>query len=116
VCDAKGLIRLGENLADQPELEESFRKGRLARRRASLVSEAARINPGKEGDLVKSAETDSDATVMERCLRAKAEGRSREDAERHRRALHERRSARTWTDAARPSASRPASPPKSGLN
>ncbi|HUY65743.1 MAG TPA: HNH endonuclease signature motif containing protein [Acidimicrobiales bacterium] len=98
VGEAKGLIRLGENLADQPELEESFRRGRLARRRAALVSEAARINPGKEGDLVKSAENDSDATVMERCLRAKAEGRSREDAERHRRALHEKRSARTWTD------------------
>ena len=99
VGDARGLIRLGENLADQPELEESFRKGRLARRRAALVSEAARINPGQEGDLVKSAETDSDATVMERCLRAKAAGRSREEAERHRRALHENRSARTWTDA-----------------
>ena len=98
VGEAKGLIRLGENLAGQPELEDSFRRGRLARRRAVLVSEAVRINPGKERDLVKSAETDSDAIVMERCLRAKAEGRSREDAERHRRALHERRSARTWTD------------------
>jgi hypothetical protein len=99
VGDARGLIRLGENLADQPELEESFRKGRLARRRAALVSEAARINPGQEGELVKSAESDSDATVMERCLRAKAAGRSREDAERHRRALHDNRTARTWTDA-----------------
>ncbi len=97
--EAKGLIRLGQQLADQPELEVAFRDGKLSRRRAALVSDAAKVNPDKERDLVDGAQTDSDASLKERCLRAKAEGRSKEDAERHRRRLHEQRSARTWTDA-----------------
>ncbi len=97
--EAKGLIRLGRQLAEQPELEVAFRGGKLSRRRAALVSDAAKVNPDKERDLVDGAQTDSDASLKERCLRAKAEGRSKEDAERHRRRLHEQRSARTWTDA-----------------
>jgi hypothetical protein len=98
VSEAKDLIALGENLADQPELADSFKKGNVSRRRATLVSRAARVNPGREADLVRSAETDSDATLKERCQRAKAEGRSREDEARHFRKLHEDRSCRTWTN------------------
>ncbi len=97
--EAKGLIRLGQQLADQPDLEVAFRDGRLSRRRVALVSDAAKVNPDRERDLVGGAQTDSDASLKERCLRAKAEGRSKEDAERHRRRLHEQRSVRTWTDA-----------------
>jgi hypothetical protein len=96
--DTKNLIQLGENLADQPDLAESFLGGRLSHRRAALVSDAAKVNPTREADLVKGAETDTDAGVKEQCLRAKAEGRTGEAAERHRRRLHESRSARTWTD------------------
>ena len=99
VGEARGLLRLGEHLSVRPELEASFRQGRLARRRAALVAEAARVNPSREADLVKSAETDSEATVRERCLRAKAEGRSRREAEHHARALHQHRYARTYTDS-----------------
>ena len=84
--EAKGLIRLGEQLADQPDLEVAFRDGRLSRRRVALVSDAAKVNPDRERDLVGGAQTDSDASLKERCLRAKAEGRSKEDAERHQQA------------------------------
>ena len=96
--ETKDLIRLGEHLADQPELASSFLAGRLSKRRASLVSDAARVNPGREADLVRGAETDSEAGINERCLRAKAEGRTGAGAERHRRRLHEDRTAATFTD------------------
>jgi hypothetical protein len=99
VGDAKDLLRLGQQLHDRPGLEEAFRGGKLSRRRAALVADAATVNPGREDELVQGAQTDTDATLKERCLRAKAEGRSSGDAERHRRALHGKRYCRTYTDA-----------------
>jgi hypothetical protein len=98
VGDTKGLLRLGQQLARRPELDEAFRAGRLSRRRAAQVAEAAQVNPTREHDLVDAAQVDTDATFKERCLRAQAEGRSREDEARHHRRLHDQRSARTWTD------------------
>ena len=96
--DAKGLLRLGRQLAGRPELDEAFRAGRLSRRRAGQVAEAAQVNPTREHDLIDGAQVDTDATFKERCLRAQAEGRSRQDEARHHRRLHDQRSARTWTD------------------
>ena len=98
VGDTKGLLRLGHQLAHRPELDEAFRAGRLSRRRATQVAEAAGVNPTREHDLVDGAQVDTDATFKERCLRAQAEGRSRRDEARHHRHLHDQRSARTWTD------------------
>ena len=98
VGESKDTVRLGENLADQPAIDEALRGGRISRRRAQRVSEAARINPDREEDLVKAAETDSDAEHKERCQRAKAEGRSNEDTARHQRRLHQNRSCRDWID------------------
>ena len=98
VGDTKGLLRLGHQLAHRPELDEAFRAGRLSRRRATQVAEAAGVNPTREHDLVDGAQVDTDATFKERCLRAQAEGRSRQDEARHHRHLHDQRSARTWTD------------------
>jgi hypothetical protein len=97
--EAKDLIRLGEALTGQPGLAESFRAGRLSRRRAARVSDAVKVNPGKEAELVGSAESDSEATLNERCQRAKAEGRSTEAEARHFQKLHRDRRCRTWTDA-----------------
>ena len=98
VGETKDLIRLGEQLDDQPELADAFRKQKISRRRASQVSKAAKVNPNRERDLVEGAQRDSDASFKERCQRAKAEGRSHEEAERHRRALHANRYCRTYTD------------------
>ncbi len=98
VGEAKDLIRLGQALAHQTGLAESFRAGKLSRRRAARVSEAATVNPGREAELVDSAESDSEATLAERCRRAKAEGRTKEAEARHFQKLHEERSCRTWTD------------------
>ena len=47
VGEAKDLIRLGEALVDQPSLAESFLAGKLSHRRASRVSDTAKVNPAK---------------------------------------------------------------------
>ena len=96
--EAKDLLRVGEALESQPAVEDALRAGRLTPRQATLVSDAAKVNPGREEDLVKSAETDTVGQLKDRCLRAKSEGRSTEDGERHRRALHVNRRCRTFTD------------------
>jgi hypothetical protein len=96
--EAVDQLKLGQALSDQPAVEEALRKGALTPSRATLVSEAAKVNPSKEADLVRGAEGDTFRQLRERCLKATAEGRSAEDAERHRRALHARRRCRTFTD------------------
>ena len=72
--------------------------GKLSRRRASRVSDAVKVNPAREAELVGSAESDSEATLKERCHRAKVEGRSSEAEARHFQKLHEDRRCRTFTD------------------
>jgi len=96
--EAVDQLKLGRALSGQPVVEEALRKGALTPSRATLVSEAAKVNPSKEADLVRGAEGDTFRRLRERCLKAAAEGRSAGDAERHRRALHARRRCRTFTD------------------
>ena len=76
----------------------AYRDGKLSRSRARLVSGAARVNPGREHDLVDGAQQDTFRQFKERCLRAKSEGRSAEDAAKAYAAIHRSRSCRTWTD------------------
>src|SRR5580704_9197516 len=85
VGDASDLLRLGGSLEHHPAVEEAFRDGRLSSERAALVAGAARVNPGREGDLVAGAERDTLRQLKQRCLAAKAEGRSARDE----RAAHE---------------------------
>jgi hypothetical protein len=96
--EAKDLLRLGGHLSDQPTLDQALRDGRLSKRRAALVAEAAKVNPDKEAELVDGATHDSEARFKERCLRAKAQGRSPEEEARHHQRMHERRRCRTFTD------------------
>ncbi|MGA3149618.1 MAG: hypothetical protein ABSF33_19415 [Acidimicrobiales bacterium] len=98
LAEAKDQIRLGEALTGQPGLAESFRAGKLSRRRAARVSDALKVNPAKEAELVGSAESDSEATLKERCQRAKVAGRSHEAEARHFEKLHQDRRCLTWTD------------------
>ena len=98
VGDAKGLLVLGEDLAERPGLDEAFRGGRLSRSRAALLADAVRVNPAKEEDLLEGAGSDSHTSFKERCLKAKAEGRTSEEEARHHRGLHDRRRCRTYTD------------------
>ncbi len=92
------VLRLGESLADHPGIEDAYREGRLSAERAVLVTGAARVNPQRETELVERAGHDTLRRLKERCLRAKAEGRSAKDAEAAYAAILGARRCRTWTD------------------
>ncbi len=96
--DSTGVLKLGESLADHPAIDEAARKGKLSGKAARLVADAARVNPGSEDELVEAATHETFHQLRDRCLRAKAQGRSAEDAAAHRRRLHDQRHCRTWTD------------------
>ena len=96
--DALSLLQLGEALADQPGVEGALRAGTLTPRRATLVSDAVRVNPAAEDDLVEGAATDSMPTLKKKCLRAESEGRSPAEQARHHQKLHQNRRCRTYTD------------------
>ncbi len=98
VGEAVDLLKVGEALAEQPRLEEAFRSGRLTPGRAKLISGAVKVNPRKEADLVAGAQQDSFRRLKDRCLQARAEGRSAHDAEAVHAAIHAQRRCRTWTD------------------
>jgi hypothetical protein len=96
--ESADVLRMGEAFTGHSGMEEACRNGRLSRQAARLVADALRVNPGSEDHLVEAAQTDSVRQLKDRCLRAKAEGRSAEDASRAHQALHDSRHCRTWTD------------------
>jgi Domain of unknown function (DUF222) len=96
--EAKDVLRVGGALASQPAVEDALRAGRLTTQRARLVTDAVKVNPDREKELLHGAEGDSVGQLRERCQRAKAEGRSKEQADAHHRRLHERRRCWTFTD------------------
>ena len=98
VGDALGVLRLGGDLVDQPGVDEALREGKLSPTRAKLVSTAVKQNPSSEDDLLRGAQHDNLRQLRERCLRAKAQGRSREDEAASAARIHARRHCRTWTD------------------
>lgn len=98
VGDALNVLRLGEDLVDQPGVDEALREGKLAPTRAKLVSTAVKTNPSSEDELLQGAQHDNLRQLRERCLRAKAQGRSREDEAQAAARIHTRRHCRTWTD------------------
>ena len=98
VGEAVDLLRLGQTLESQPEVEQAYRNGKLSPSRAKLVANAVKVNPGREGELVNGAEKDTLRQLKERCLRAKAEGRSSEEAARAQEAIRQARRCRTWTN------------------
>ena len=62
------------------------------------MSDAVRVNPAAEDDLVEGAATDSMPTLKKKCLRAASEGRSPAEQARHHQKLHQNRRCRTYTD------------------
>ena len=96
--EAKDVLKVGEALASQPGVEDALRGGRLTSQRAKLVTDALKVNPGREEDLLQGAEGDTVGQLKERCQRVKAEGRSKEQSDAHQRRLHENRRCWTFTD------------------
>ncbi len=97
--EAKSLLKVGEALASQPTVEDALRGGKLTSEQVKLVTDAVKVNPTSEDELVERAERESVHQLKDRCLRAKSEGRSPEDAVRHARALHAKRRCWTFTDS-----------------
>ena len=100
VGDAMGVLAIGDALASQPGVDDAFRSGKLSRSRARAVTDAVKVNPRCEDQLVEAAQSDTMGQLRDRCLRAKAQGRSKEDEAAHYQALRRNRSCRTWTDQA----------------
>ena len=99
VGGAVDVLQLGQTLVAQPEVDQAYRDGKLSSGRAKLVSDAARVNPTREHDLVAGSEHDTLGQLKQRCLRARAEGRSAEETAEAQAAIHRARRCRTWTDA-----------------
>ncbi|MGP8005770.1 MAG: HNH endonuclease signature motif containing protein [Acidimicrobiales bacterium] len=99
VGDAMGTLALGEALSSQPGVEDAFRQGKLSKPKARAVTGAVEANPGSEGELLRAAESDTLRQVRDRCARARAQGRSRQDEADRAERLRRSRSCRTWTDA-----------------
>ena len=108
--EAKDVLRVGGALASQPGVEDALRAGRLTTQRAKLVTDAVKVNPDREQELLAGAEGDSVGQLRERCQRAKAEGRSKEQADAHHRRLQSGAGASPSPTRTGPSGSGPSSP------
>ena len=98
VGEAMDVLRLGQALEDQPGVDDAYRQGELSRARAKLVSGAVKVNPQSESEILEGAKHDSLRQLKERCLRAKAQGRSAAGAAEAYEAIRKSRYCRTWTD------------------
>lgn len=99
VGQAIDVLALGETLEAHPGVGEAYRSGKLSPSGAKAVAGAVAVNPASEGELLKVAEEDTLRRLRDRCLRAKAQGRSSFDAGRAYEAIRAARFCRTWTDA-----------------
>ncbi len=98
IGESADVLRMGAAFSGQAGVEEACRQGKLSRQAARMVTDAVRANPASEDDLVEAAQRDTMRQLRDRCLRAKAEARSTEDAAAAHRAIHDTRHCRTWTD------------------
>ncbi len=98
VGEAIDVLSLGDSLAAHPGMDSALRGGKLSRSKAKAIAGAVKVNPGAEDELVATAEGDTARQMRDRCQRAKAQGRSRQDEKARYAAIHRDRSCRTWTD------------------
>jgi hypothetical protein len=96
--EAIDVLALGDSLAAHPGIDSAYRGGKLSRSKAKAIAGAVKVNPEAEDELVSTAEGDTVRQNRDRCQRAKAQGRSRQDAKALYDAIHKDRSCRTWTD------------------
>jgi hypothetical protein len=96
--EAIDVLELADTFRDHPDVDQAFRGGKLSRAGAKLVAGAVRVNPNAGEKLVDGAQHDTLRQLRQRCLDAKAEGRSEADAARAQAAIRAKRRCRTWTD------------------
>jgi hypothetical protein len=96
VGEAHRAIEAAKDMAQLPELRAAAVAGGLSRQQASLVCEAAALDPDCAPELVAKAARLGLAELQEECARAKA---AHLDMEGRRRAAHAVRALRSYTDA-----------------
>jgi hypothetical protein len=96
VSAAQSAINTGERLSRQPEVSVAARSGALSLAQASLISDAVDADPSSGPHLLEVAKRGSLFELAAECGRIKAQAEP--DPEAHRRAIHERRRLRTWSD------------------
>jgi Domain of unknown function (DUF222) len=96
ISDARTLLETGRRLADQAELSKAARTGRVSFEQASLISNAAEVDPSAEPRLLEQAHTTSLGELKDLCAEVKA--KAAPDPEARRAKIHARRSLRTWND------------------
>ena len=97
VSQASEAIETARRLDDLPALSAAARAGHLSGAQVAAVADAASVDPSAEDRLVEKARSASLAELREECARTKAAARP--DAEARRRAIHQRRFLRSYTDA-----------------
>jgi hypothetical protein len=91
------VLETGRRLERLPALGASARSGELSAAQVAAVADAAVVDPSAEAALVDKARCSSLAELREQCGRTKASARP--DAEARRKAIHDQRFLRAWTDA-----------------
>src|SRR5919202_2364407 len=97
VAEARGVVETGKRLEALPEVAGAARAGELSPRQSAVVADAAAADPGAKGRLLELAGRSSLAELREECARIKAAACP--DLEARRRAIHEGRYLRSYTDA-----------------
>jgi hypothetical protein len=91
------VLDTGRRLERLPALAAVARTGELSAAQVAAVADAAAVDPSAEAALVEKASSSSLAELREHCGRVKASARP--DAEIRRKAIHDQRFLRGWTDA-----------------
>ena len=97
VSQAAEVIETARRLEGLPVAAAAARSGELSAQQAAEVAAAAALDPAAEARLVETARTGSLAELRDECARTRAAARP--DAEARRRAIHDGRFLRSWTDA-----------------
>lgn len=97
VSTASEILETAQRLEAMPALAAATRAGELSPAQSAAVADAAVVDPSAERRLIEVARRSSLAELRQECGRTKAAARP--DAEVRRRAIHDSRYLRSWTDA-----------------
>ena len=93
---ARGLLDAARQVKEQPQVEEVLRQGSLSEQQATVIADAAAVNPGAAGLLLEKARTESLRGLRDACGQAKAAADADEEATHAR--IHAGRCFRTGRD------------------
>lgn len=96
--EAISAIETSRRLEHLPDTADALRSGALSGAQVREVARAAHKDPSAEAELLDLAGRDSLKKLKDRSRQVMAQAASREDEATRYRAIHEKRSVRTWTD------------------